>query len=70
MGSLMQHFISNNKKQNETKFLVSTNPSQNILRPIYEIKQGKTFMESIIADFTPISCIIAKFSFFGRETGR
>ena len=38
---------------------ITHNPAQNTLRPIYEIKQSRTVMESLITDFVYFS--IAKF---------
>ena len=43
------------------------NPSQNMLTPIYEIKYGRAFMESLIADFVQFSCAIAKFLFLDNQ---
>lgn len=40
------------------------NPSQNMFRPMYEIKQSRTFMESLIADIIQFSRGIAKFLFW------
>ena len=42
------------------------NPSQNMLRPMYEIKQSRTFMESLLADFVPFSCATVKFLFLEK----
>ena len=43
------------------------NPSQNMFTPIYEIKYGRAFMESLIADFVQFSCAIAKFLFLDNQ---
>lgn len=40
-----------------------------MLRPIYEIKQSKIFMESLIADFVQSSCAYAKFLYLEWTLG-
>ena len=50
----------NNKPVNEFKETAS-NPSQNMLRPIYEIKLNRTFMESLTADFIQSFCVVTFF---------
>lgn len=42
---------------------MTSNPLQYMLRPIYKIKESKTFTESLIDDFPQSSCNIAKFLF-------
>ena len=40
-----------------------------MLRLIFEIKQGRTLMESLIADLVQFSYVIAKFLFLDRRLG-
>ena len=56
--------ISKRSRQSyEVKFIFSDNSSQNMLRPVYKIKQSRAFMESLIPEFGQFSRVIAKFLF-------
>ena len=50
--------ISKRSRQSyEVKFVFSDNSSQNMLRPVYKIKQSRAFMESLIPEFGQFSQI-------------
>ena len=52
---MLRFSISNEKYSKQKR--ITHNPSQNTLRPIYEIGQSRTVMEKLIVDFVQLSLV-------------